>query len=344
MSSARRIGYHLSSEQFPAGQLVANAVAAEQAGFDQVWVSDHFHPWQDNQGHASHAWVVLGAIGQATRKIPMGTGVTCPTYRYRPADVAHGFATLGNLYPGRVFLGLGSGESLNEIPSGGGWGSLRERTERLAELVALIRKLWGGDWVDHEGPNYPIQGAKLYDIPSMPVPIYIAASGPKNSRLVGQIGDGWVTVGASVMDESIKGAFREGAREAGKDPDLMPVMVEHYLVVGGRAEAEEAARRWRFIATAWELLNEPDPREIQRKAEASTSLEEVHSRWTVSEDPEEHARAIEAYFESGVTDVFVHSGQEDQARVIDFFGNRVLPLIRRDGSPITRLAAPTAGA
>jgi F420-dependent hydroxymycolic acid dehydrogenase len=342
VSGARRIGFHLSSEQFAAGRLVENAVAAEQAGFDQVWVSDHFHPWQDNQGHASHAWVVLSAIGQATKRIPIGTGVTCPTYRYRPADVAHAFATLANLYSGRVFLGLGSGESLNEVPSGGGWGTLRERTERLAESVALIRKLWGGDWVDHEGPSYPIHGARLYDIPSAPIPIYIAASGPKNSRLVGQIGDGWVTVGAAVMDDSIRGAFREGAREAGKDPDLMPVMVEHYLVVGGRAEAEEAAHRWRFIATAWELLNEPDPREIQRKAEASTELEEVHGRWTVSEDPDEHARAIEAYFDAGVTDVFIHSGQEDQARVIDFFGNRVLPLIRRDGSSIARVVPQSA--
>ncbi|MGZ6273802.1 MAG: TIGR03557 family F420-dependent LLM class oxidoreductase [Candidatus Limnocylindrales bacterium] len=344
MSSARRIGYHLSSEQFAATELVANAVAAEQAGFDQVWVSDHFHPWQDNQGHASHAWVILSAIGRATSRIPMGTCVTCPTYRYRPADVAHAFATLANLYGGRVFLGLGSGESLNEIPSGGGWGPLRERTERLAESVELIRKLWGGEWVNHEGPNYPLQGAKLYDIPSMPVPIYIAASGPKNARLVGRIGDGWVTVGAAVLDPAIQGAFREGAREAGKDPDAMPVMVEHYLVVGGKAEAEEAAHRWRFIATAWDLLNEPDPREIQRSAEASTSLEEVHGRWTVSEDPEEHAAAIEAYFQAGVTDVFVHSGQEDQARVIDFFGKRVLPLIRREGTSIAQVAAPGAEA
>jgi coenzyme F420-dependent glucose-6-phosphate dehydrogenase len=172
----------------------------------------------------------------------------------------------------------------------------------------------------------------------------MAASGPKNSRLVGQIGDGWVTVGAAVLDEAIHGAFREGAASAGKDADRMPIMVEHYCVVGGRAEAEEAARRWRFIVTAWELLNEPDPREIQRKAEASTSLEEVYSRWTVSEDPEEHARAIEDYFKAGVTDVFIHSGQEDQARVIDFFGNRVLPLIRREGSSITSVAATPGGA
>jgi TAT-translocated FGD2 family F420-dependent dehydrogenase len=304
-------------------------VAAEKAGFEQVWVSDHFHPWQDNQGHASHAWVVLSAIGAATDHVRMGTGVTCATYRYRPSDVAHGFATLANLYPGRVFLGLGSGESLNEVPSGGGWGPLRERTEKMAESVELIRRLWGGDWVTHDGPHFPIEKAKLYDAPAIPIPIYIAASGPKNSRLVGRIGDGWVTVGAAVMDDAIKGAFREGALEAGKDPDRMPVMVEHYLVVGGRAEAEEAARRWRFIVTAWQLLNEPDPREIQRSAEASTTLEEVYSNWTVSEDPEEHARAIERYYEAGVTDVFVHSGQEDQARVIDFFGAKVLPLLRR---------------
>ena len=342
MRGDRRVGYHLSSEQFAAGQLIANAVAAEQAGFDEVWVSDHFHPWQDNQGHASHAWVVLSAMGRATGHIPIGTGVTCPTYRYRPADVAQAFATLGTLYPGRVFLGVGSGESLNEVPSGGGWGPLRERTERMAEAVQLIRKLWAGDWVTHDGPYYPIQNAKLYDVPADPIPLFMAASGPKNSRLVGQIGDGWVTVGAAVLDDTIRAAFREGAANAGKDPDRMPVMVEHYCVVGGQPEAERAAQRWRFIATAWELLNEPDPREIQRKAEASTSLEEVYGRWTVSEDPEEHAEAIEEYFKAGVTDVFIHSGQEDQARVIDFFGNRVLPLIRRQGSSIASVAAGEA--
>jgi TAT-translocated FGD2 family F420-dependent dehydrogenase len=325
MPGERRIGFHLSSEQFGAKQLVANAVAAERAGFEQVWVSDHFHPWQDNQGHASHAWVVLSAIGAATERIRMGTGVTCATYRYRPADVAHGFATLANLYPGRIFLGLGSGESLNEVPSGGGWGPLRERTEKMAESVELIRKLWTGDWVTHAGPHFPLDKARLYDAPPGPIPIYVAASGPKNSRLVGRIGDGWVTVGAAVMDEAIKGSFRDGARDAGKDPDRVPILVEHYCVVGGIAEAEEAARRWRFIATAWELLNEPDPREIQRAAEASTSLEEVHANWTVSEDPEAHAAAVERYFAAGVTDVFIHSGQEDQARVIDFFGREVLP-------------------
>ena len=329
MSTRRRLGYHLSSEQFTAAQLVANAVAIEAAGFDELWVSDHFHPWQDNQGHASHAWVLLGAIGQATSRIPIGTGVTCPTYRYRPAEVAHAFATLAMLYPDRVFLGVGSGEALNEVPSGGGWGPLRERTERMAEAVRLIRRLWTGEWVTHEGPYYPLENAKLYDVPATPIPIYMAASGPKNSRLVGEIADGWVTVGHAVVDEAIRSSFREGARSAGKDPDAMPVMVEHYLVVGGRAEAEEAARKWRFITTAWELFNEPDPREIQRKVEASTPLEDVYAHWTVSEDPQVHARAIEEYFEAGVTDVFVHPAQDDQARVIDFFGKRVLPLVSR---------------
>ncbi len=329
MSNRRQLGFHLSSEQFTARQLVANAVAVEAAGFDELWVSDHFHPWQDNQGHASHAFVLLGAIGQATTRIPIGTGVTCPSYRYRPAEVAQAFATLALLYPGRVFLGLGSGEALNEVPSGGGWGPLRERTERMAEAVELIRKLWTGEWVTHDGPNYPLQGARLYDIPASPIPIYIAASGPKNSRLVGEIGDGWVTVGHAVTDPAIKDAFREGAASRGKDPDHMPVMVEHYLVVGGRAEAEEAAHKWRFITTAWELFNEPDPREIQRKAVASTPLEDVHTRWTVSEDPEVHAQAIEEYFKAGVTDVMIHSGQDDQERVIEFFGKQVLPLVRR---------------
>src|SRR5829696_5777940 len=229
-SRRKRVGYVVSHEQFPPTQLIENVVLAEQAGYDQFWNSDHFHPWMDNQGHCSHAWVFLGAAGQRTSRLPFGTGVTCPTYRYRPAEVAQAFATLGVMYPGRVFLGVGSGESLNEVPAGGGWGPWRERTDRMIEAVDLIRKLWKGDWVTHEGQYYQVRGAKLYDVPSQPIPIYIAGSGPKTVRLVGEHGDGWVTVGSAALDDTVRGAFREGAQAAGKDPDAMPIMVEHYMV------------------------------------------------------------------------------------------------------------------
>ncbi len=325
----RQVGYVLSHEQFTPNQLIEHAIQAEQVGFDVMWQSDHFHPWMDNQGHATHAWVVMGAIGQRTSRIPFGTGVTCPTFRYRPPEVAQAFATLALMNPDRVFLGIGSGESLNEVPTGGGWGPWRERTDRMAEAVRLIRELWKGDWVTHDGPYYPIENAKLYDVPPKPLPIYIAASGPKTARLVGELADGWVTVGSAALDNTVRESFREGARSAGKDPDDMPIMVEHYMVVGGKTEAEEAANYWRFIASPWNLLEEPDPREIQRKAEEAATLEKVYNMWTVSEDPQVHADALEQYFQAGITHVFLHSGQNDQARMIDFVGTQVLPLVRQ---------------
>ena len=187
------IGYFLSHEQFSPASLVEAAVHAEQAGFDSVWASDHVHPWQENQGHAGNAWLTLAAIGQRTAGVMLGTAVTCPIYRNHPALVAQAFATLGELYPGRVFLGVGTGEAVNELPAGGGWGPYDERISRLREAVTLIRRLWTQDRVTHAGPAFPIANAKIYDQPVEPIPIYIAASGPRSAALAGEIGDGWIT-------------------------------------------------------------------------------------------------------------------------------------------------------
>jgi TAT-translocated FGD2 family F420-dependent dehydrogenase len=327
-SRPRRVGFALANEQFPPGALVEWAVAAEQAGFDLVWCADHFHPWMDNQGHACHAFVVMAALAQRTRRITFGTGVTCPSFRYRPAEVAQAFATLGALSPGRVFLGIGSGEALNEVPAGGGWGTYRERTDRMVEAVQLIQRLFSGEWVTFEGRYYQVRDAKLYDLPPQPVPIYLAASGPKSARVVGEHGDGWITFGDTPLQPPVRAAYEEGARAAGKDPGAMPIILEHYVVVGGRAEAEEAARYWRFMAVPLDLLTIPDPREIQRKAEESVTLEQVYADWPVSEDPQVHLAALERYFAAGVTDIIVHSGQQDQERVIRFYGEQVLPLLR----------------
>ncbi|HEY7295887.1 MAG TPA: TIGR03557 family F420-dependent LLM class oxidoreductase, partial [Dehalococcoidia bacterium] len=164
------LGYVLSHEQFPVPSLIECAVAAERAGFDAVWTSDHFHPWQDNEGHAGYAWVTLAALGQRTSRLLYGTAVTCPTYRYRPAEVAEAFASLSLLNPGRVFLGVGTGEALNELPAGGGWGDYQERADRLAEAVEIIRKLWTGEWVAHRGRYYTVENARLYDTPAQPIP------------------------------------------------------------------------------------------------------------------------------------------------------------------------------
>jgi TAT-translocated FGD2 family F420-dependent dehydrogenase len=322
-------GFVLAHEQFPVPELVEYGIAAEQAGFDAVWASDHFHPWQDNQGHAGFAWTTLAALGQRTARIALGTGVTCPTYRYNPAIVAAAFASLSLLYPGRVFLGVGTGEAMNEVPTGGGWGAYAERAARLVEAVRVIRQLWTGDWVSHDGRYYHLKDARLYDPPPQAVPIYVAAAGPQSMRLAGEHGDGLITNATMAATQELRAAFAEGARAAGKDPAALPILVEHFVVVGDRQEAERWARLWWFEPKAGKgLQNDPDPRSIQRRAETEIPLAEVYGDWQSGEDPDGHVEAIEKLLASGVTHVFVHSPQGDQKRVIDFYAREVLPRLR----------------
>lgn len=322
------IGFVLSDEQFPAPELLELGVAAEQAGFDMVWCSDHFHPWQDNQGHSGMAWVTLSALGQRQSRIAMGTGVTCPTYRYNPAVVAQAFATLANLYPGRIFLGVGSGEAVNELPTTGQWHEYEGRSKRLIEAIMLIRKLWRGDWVDFRGNYYQVQEAKLYDPPTRAIPIYIAGSGKESMRLAGWHGDGMVT-GADTLDkQESMDAFRQGAEEAGKNPDHMPVVVESWAFVGKRKDAEKAAEKWRFAPKAFEkFVDNPDPRVIQKQAKEKVSIEEAMKGWAVGDDPDVHIAALQKLIDKGATHIFVHSAQEDQRRMIDFYADKVLPEI-----------------
>ena len=319
------IGFVLSAEQFRVDELVELAPAAEQAGFDAVWTSDHFQPWQDNQGHASQAWVTLAATGQRPQRILMGTGVTCPTYRYNPAIVAEAFASLGILAPGRVFLGVGSGEALNEAASGSGWGDFKERNERLVEAVELIRRLWSGERVEHQGEYYQAH-ARLYDIPSPPVPIYLAASGEESMRSAGKHGDGLVTDAERAVKPELRQAFEDGARSAGKDPATLAIVAEQMVIVGDESVAQQYVPLWRFMPRAWDLyVDDPDPRDIQHRAEQDVSLTEVYGSWPVSEDPQVHVDALHKLIDGGVTHIFVHSCQPDQRRVIEFYGSEVLP-------------------
>ncbi len=322
------IGFVLSQEQFLVSELIDLGTGAEKAGFGAVWASDHFQPWQENEGHAGLAWVTLAALGQRASRLLMGTGVTCPTYRYRPAIVAEAFASLGILYPGRIFLGVGTGEALNELAAGGGWGDYKERAARLVEALEVIRGLWSGSVVNHKGAYYQVETAKLYDVPSQAVPIYIAAAGPQSLRLAGKDGDGLITDSATVMQPKLMQAFEEGARSAGKDPKSMPLLVEHWVVVGDEQEAARWAPLWRFAPKSWEsYVDDPDPRDIQARAEKDVPLHDVYAKWQVSSDPQKHASEMQKLIDNGVTHIFVHSPQADQQSVINFFGQKVLPLL-----------------
>lgn len=324
-----KIGYFLSHEQFSPADLVEWGVGAERAGFDSVWASDHFHPWQDNQGHAGNAWLTLAAIGARTSRLVLGTAVTCPIYRNHPALVAQAFATLGVLYPGRVFLGAGTGEAVNELPAGGGWGPYRERIERLREAVELIRRLWTEGHVTHNGAWFPIANARVYDRPEAPVPIYIAASGPRSARLAGEAGDGWMTdAGTLLHGAGVAAGFRRGVAARQDGLAAPEVLAEQYVFFGEEDAALSVAPLWQFGPVENMVRDTDDPREIQRVAETNCSPEEVVATWLVSRDADEHAARLRRLFDAGATHVAVHSAQLDQEALLAFYGSEVLPRLR----------------
>lgn len=314
--------YTLAHEQFPVPELVHMGSMASKAGFHVLATSDHFQPWQANEGHSGQAWVTMAALGAQSHSW-MGTAVTCPTMRYNPAVVAEGFASLSLLYPGRVFLGVGSGEALNEQAATGEWPKWQERWDRLIEAIDVIRQLWTGKDVDFKGKFYNVQ-AKLYDKPAKQIPIFTAANGKKSMRLAGIHGDGLISDPLSW--KKWKSEWQDGARSAGKNPDEMPVMIEHFVVVGDQAEAKQAAEYWRFTVKAWKgLYNVRSPVEIEQKANSETPLDDVMKSWPIGTDPAVHINAAKELFESGVSIVNIHSGQTDQRKVMDFYAAHVLP-------------------
>jgi F420-dependent hydroxymycolic acid dehydrogenase len=317
------IGFMLAHEQFPVHELVELGNQAANGGFHLLATSDHLQPWQANEGHSGQAWVTLGALSSQVSRTWMGTTVTCPILRYSPAVVAEAFASMSHLAPGRIFLGVGSGEALNEEAATGAWPKWQERWDRLIEAITIIRQLWSGENVSYRG-KYDTVDAKLYDPPPQPIPLLTAANGRKSMRLAGQYGDGLVTDPETWKTHKVE--WQEGAHAAGKDPDEMPVLVEQYVVVGGEADAQKAAELWRFGPKAFKsLYNVRDPAEIERRAGAGTPIEQVVRGWPISTDPGPHLKKIHELQESGVSIVNIHAGQPDQRRVIEFYATHVLP-------------------
>lgn len=323
-----RYGYKASAEQFPPRQLIDFSVSAERHGLDIVAVSDHFQPWRHHGGHAPNSLVFLSALGERTERVTLTTSVLTPTLRYQPAVIAHAFATLACLNPGRVVLGIGSGEAMNENPSIGiEWPKFRERSERLAESVDLIRQLWTGERVSFEGKYYRTVNATIYDRPEQPVPIYIAAGGPKAAALVGRIGDGFIVTSGKGEElyHTLLGGLGEGAAEAGRNPDDIAKMIEIKVSYDHDvAYAKEACKPWAALAlTAEEKGGTEDPIEMERLAEGAT--DRAHTRFIVSEDPDEVVEKIAFYVDLGFKDLVFHFPGEDQQRQIDAFAADVLP-------------------
>jgi TAT-translocated FGD2 family F420-dependent dehydrogenase len=324
-----KLYYVLASEEFDVSELVRFGVEAELAGFDGVWTSDHFQPWQANEGHSAPAWITLAALTQRTSRITMGTGVTCPSFRYRPAVVAQAWAGLSILAPGRIFLGLGTGEKLNEGAAGGGWGSYAERSARLVEAVEIIRSLWRGKQTSKKRRFWDVD-AKLYDPPASHIPIYIAAGGPRSARLAGLHGDGLITSAKSLKSEpQIKRAW--DAAGGGRGHPTRPIVVEHFAVVGGEEEARQGAERWRFMPKAWEpgYHDNVSPTAIQARATREIPIDKVMDGWTVSREPAVHAKAIKELSALGATHIVVHVPSPNQSEAIDFFGRKVIRSLKK---------------
>ncbi|MBV9554488.1 MAG: TIGR03557 family F420-dependent LLM class oxidoreductase, partial [Alphaproteobacteria bacterium] len=323
LTHTKIVGLMLAHEQFRLPELVEIGQAAARAGFGLLATSDHFQPWQANEQHAGAASVTMGALGGRVQSAWVGTTVTCPTMRYHPAVVAQTFASLSQLHPGRLFLGVGSGEALNEQAAAGNWPKWPERWERLAEAIEIIRALWSGDKVTRQGKYYTVDG-KLYDPPAQPIPLLTAANGKKSMRLAGQHGDGLIT--DPLTWKKFKSEWEAGAQAAGKNTADMPVLIEQFVVVGSEDDAKKAAELWRFLPKGFKkYYNIADPAEIQREAEAEVPLDQIVADWAVGTDPKVHRGKIAELFDSGATIVNIHSGQADQKKVIDFYGSAVLP-------------------
>jgi coenzyme F420-dependent glucose-6-phosphate dehydrogenase len=326
-----RLGYKASAEQFGPRELLGFGVSAERHGLDIVAVSDHFQPWRHKTGHAPNSLVWLPALGERTERVTLGTSVLTPTLRYQPAVVAHAFATLACLDPGRVFLGIGSGESMNESPAiGTAWPGFKERSERLAEAVDLIRKLWTQERVTFEGRYYRTVQATIYDRPPVPVPIYIAAGGPKAAALVGRIGDGFICTSGKGEElyRTLLAGLEDGAAEAGRDASAIARMIEIKLSYDRDIDyARDACSWWAALAlSAEEKAGVEDPIEMERLADAAA--DRAHTRFIVTDNPAEAVARVADYVDLGFRELIFHFPGADQERALDQFAADLLPLLR----------------
>lgn len=315
-----RYGYFLSTEEHTPAELVRQARMAEQAGFEALWISDHFHPWLDEQGHAPFAWSVIGALSQVT-SLPIGTAVTCPLVRTHPAIVAQAAATSAVLTGGRFTLGVGTGEFLNEHIIDSRWPPAAERLEMLEEAVALIRRLFAGGLVTHRGEHYRLDTARLYTLPDEPPPIYMSGFGSKAAALAGRIADGFICM---MPDADLVREYREAGGEG------RPVQGGLKACWGpDEARARATARRiWGsdyLPGEANQLL--PQPRQFRQLAQLVTD-DMVAERVPCGPDPQVHERALRAYADAGYDDVFVGQIGPDADGFFDFYAGEVLPRLR----------------
>ena len=342
-----RLGVVAASEEYPPSQLVKYGVSAQNCGLDAVWASDHFHPWYDTNGHGAFSWEVLSAIGALTKEVILGTSVTCPLFRYPPSVVAQAFATLSSLYPGRVFLGVGTGEALNEIPCGFAWPNQTERLERLREAVASIRMLWNRNFVTYKGKYYTLLKANLYDKPPLPIPIHIASTGPRGAEVAGMLADCFMSLpveNTSLFTEKLFPALDRGARSVGRRAD----QIEKSLLVhvGYAKDNHEKALRslslWRStLLPAFFDLGVSDPRYVETHGNR-VSWEAVEKYFLVASSAEGVIKFYEEYLKLGFTHIAA-APSGDAEEFIQLLAKKVSPYIQQTYGDTQAKSTPYVG-
>lgn len=323
-----RYGYKASAEQFGPRELLAFSELAEELGLSTIAVSDHFQPWRHKGGHTPAVFPWLGALGCATKTALLGTSVLTPTMRYHPSIVAQNFATLACLNPGRVFLGVGTGEALNETPATAArWPGAKERRMMLREAIELIRILWSEERVSFEGEYYRTDRATIYDRPEQPIPIYVAASGPLAAKLAGRMAEGYIATSGKdpQLYRELLDALGEGAEAAGRDTRQIDKFIEIKVSYDHDLQyAKDACHFWAPLALKPEEKSGIDD-PIEMEAAADKILDRAQTRFIVSDDPDEVLDAIAPYVELGFSHLVFHGPGHDQERFLRCFCSDVLP-------------------
>jgi coenzyme F420-dependent glucose-6-phosphate dehydrogenase len=334
MDAPLTVGYAAMLEQFAPQEVVGLTALAEQHGFSGCMAADHFQPWVPQQGQASFVWNVLTAVAERTTG-DLGPGVTCPSFRFHPAVVAQASATLEAMYPGRHWLGVGSGEALNEHVIAGYWPEAGERSLRMFEAIDVIKKLFDGSLagkdVKHEGRFFKLESTRLWTMPQSAPPVLVATAGPINAKRTGRHADGMITVGAPV--EKIGGLFdrfAEGAREAGKDPDQMPKVLQLHLSWADTDEEAlaNAMTEWPNGGMKFPKADIRSPHDFAQMAKLVRE-EDFEGRMVISADPDVHRAAIQRFVDLGFDRVYLHNVGRNQERWIEVFGEQVVPKLVR---------------
>jgi len=336
-----QLGWKAGPEQFAPNELLEYAEVADDLGFDTLDVSDHFQPWSQ-EGQASFTWTWLGAAAMRTKRIQLGTGVTCPILRYHPAVIAQAAATLAVLAPGRTYLGVGTGEALNDYAAAGEWPGYAERRARLAEAINLIRSLWTGEAVTFNGFYYRTRRAKLYTRPTEAISLYVSSMVPQSADFAGEYGDGLITVGGEKPEvyRQIMQNFQTGAKKVGKEPARMPRLIE--LNVAYTKDKEAAVRS---IKKYWAGSLVPalfdqkiyTPAMSERNG-AVVGTDTIEERMCISADPEDHVAFAQRYIDLGFTHLYFHSADPDQRGFLEKYARDVLPKIRERQAQLRRAA------